>query len=188
MNRANYNMVKIKKLARTALTSLLLVLVLFSSTGCATLFGGGSDEKLSVESSAPIKVKIIGSEGQIINKTTPFTIDIDRAQNYTVKVQSDEYESQDIYVGRKVRSLSILNLFCILCWGVDFATGNIWEHKMHHVFIDLNDLDKKKAMGSSTIDALITLNIIGKDPSAKTASMKLSKVVLFNKLGAESHS
>ena len=44
------------------LKSLFLVLVvLFSTTGCATIFGGGSTEVINVESSSPIKLKVVGS-------------------------------------------------------------------------------------------------------------------------------
>lgn len=161
---------------------LLVSVVTFLTTGCATLFGGGSDEIITVESSEPLKIKVVGSDGQVVNRTTPFTLNVERNQNYTVKVQSDQYESQDVYIGRKVRSLAILNLLCILCWGIDFATGNVWEHKMHHVYIDTNDLERKKAMGLDNFDSLISLEITGKDSDKEFAKSKMSGKVNFRRI------
>lgn len=164
-----------KNIKLLALTFILLI----TTTGCATIFGGGSDENLSVESSEPLKIKIVGSDGQVIHKSTPFSIQMERGQNYTVKIQSDKYESDDIYLGRKVRTLAFLNLFCLLCWVIDFATGNVWEHKMHHVFIDTKDLNLKKAMGLNSFDSLITVNIKGTEPGKDKAETQISGNVHF---------
>jgi len=174
----------IKTIVKNLKILVLIFSVAFLSTGCATIFGGGSDEILTVESSEPLKIKLVGSDGQVINRTTPFTLDIDRSQNYTVKVQSDNYESQDVYVGKKVRVLAMFNLLCILCWAIDFATGNVWEHKMHYVYIDTADLDRKKAMGLKEFDSLISLQITGKDPDKEFAQSKISGKINFKKIGA----
>ena len=161
------------------------LLILFLSvtlfTGCATILGGGSDEKLTVESSTPLRIKVVGSDGQVINKTTPFTIDMDRGQNYTVKVNSDKYESEDIFINRKMRTLSIFNLFFILGWAIDYATGNIWEHRLHHVFIDTKDLEMKKTLNLESFDTKFSIEITGKDDSKDLAKSRLSRRIHFIK-------
>ena len=85
------------------LKSLFLVLVvLFSTTGCATIFGGGSTEVINVESSSPIKLKVVGSDGEVTIKTTPFSHQITRSKEYTIKLFSDQYESSDIFINKSV--------------------------------------------------------------------------------------
>jgi hypothetical protein len=166
---------------------LLVLVVLFSTTGCATIFGGGSMENLSVESSSPIKVKVIASDGETFTRTTPFTYDMSRKKTYTIKLVSDQYESSDIHLDKSVRGLAFINLLCLLCWGIDFATGNVWAHERKYVYIDTKDLERKKASLNSNlekIEALITILIEGKDDRFEPGKAQVSNKIEFHRIAS----
>ncbi len=55
------------------LKKLVLVFLAFSMVSCATLFGGGTSSRLTIESNVPLKVKVLSDEGSINTKTT-FTL------------------------------------------------------------------------------------------------------------------
>jgi hypothetical protein len=97
---------------------------------------------------------------------------------------SDQYESSDIFINKSVRGLAFLNLFCFICWGIDFATGNVWRHEKKYVYIDTKDLELKKAMLNNETDkfsALITILIKGNDKGQEPGSAQVSKMVEFHK-------
>lgn len=162
--------------------SLLTLAILFSTTSCATIFGSHKSSNLTVESSTPIRVKLVSDEGMVINKTTPFSIhELDRSSSYTLKINSDDYYSDDIYIGKKLRPLAILNLICALCWVIDFVTGNMWDHKQHYVFIDVADLERKKAMNLPEFKTEVSVLIKGADEDIAPAEMKAHRTVKFRK-------
>jgi hypothetical protein len=164
---------------------LLILVVLFTTTGCATIFGGGSSEILSVESSSPLKIKVVSSDGETFTRTTPFTYDMSRRRTYTIKLISDQYESSNIHLDKSVRGLAFLNLVCLLCWAIDFATGNVWAHERKYVYIDTKDLDLKKASSNSNkekIEALITILIEGKDDRFEPGKAQLAKKIEFHRV------
>ena len=127
---------------------------------------------------------MIGSDGETTVKTTPFSYQISRSKEYTIKLVSDQYESSDIFVGKSVRGLAFLNLFCVFCWVIDFATGNVWRHEKKYVYIDTKDLERKKAMlknSSDKFEALISILIKGNDKGQEPGSAQVSKMIEFHK-------
>ena len=57
------------------LKKLLLVLLVFSLSSCATLFGSGKESVLSVESDKPLKISVISDDGLKTTRKTPFTVE-----------------------------------------------------------------------------------------------------------------
>ena len=158
-----------------------------SMTSCATIFGGNESSRLTVEADKDLKVKVISDEGEIVTRTTPFTVNMDRSQTYTVRLMSDEYESNDIHIGRKLRGLAIANLVCLLCWVIDLATGNAYTHKQHHIFIDTQELTRKTAEAieeeKNRFTARVDVTITGTDPEATEESViKAHRELEFNKV------
>ena len=168
------------------LKNLILIFLTFSMVSCATIFGSGTSSRLTVESDVPLKVKVLSDEGSVITKTTPFNIEMDRQQSYTVKLLADKYESSDIFIGKKVRGLAFLNLLCILCWAIDLATGNAFTHKKHHIYIDTKDLELKKAEAidnnNNKFTARIDVTITGTDESQEPAIVKMHNEMDFSKV------
>jgi hypothetical protein len=168
------------------LKNLILIFLTFSMVSCATIFGSGTSSRLTVESDVPLKVKVLSDEGSVITKTTPFNIEMDRQQSYTVKLLADKYESSDIFIGKKVRGLAFLNLLCILCWAIDLATGNAFTHKKHHIYIDTKDLELKKAEAidnnNNKFTARIDVTITGTDESQEPAIVKMHNEMEFSKV------
>ncbi len=164
----------------------LIIIVAFSTTSCATLFGGGRSSQLTVESDTPLKIKVQAEEGAIETHTTPFTMELERSQSYTVRIATDGYESNDIFIGKKIRGLAWLNLACLLCWVIDFVTGNAYTHKKHYVYIDTKDLIRKKAsaieQAKDKFIATIYVLLEGRDPDQEEARVKAHREVEFHKV------
>jgi len=167
--------------------ALVCSFLVLSMTSCATILGGNQSSRLTIEANSPLKVKVISDEGEIITRTTPFTVDMDRSQTYTVRLVSDQYESNDIHIGKKLRGLAIANLVCLLCWVIDLATGNAFTHKKHHIFIDTDELSRKTSEAieenKNRFTARVDVTITGTDPDAEEeAVVKAHKKMKFHKV------
>lgn len=166
---------------KTKILSLIILVVLLTS-GCSTLFGGSSIEHLTVEADQPLRISVIGTNGQKITKTTPFTTEIQRKYDYTLKIRSDVYESENIFLNKKIRTLSVFNLLCLVCWAVDFVTGKVWEHEQLYVEFDTRDLERKKAMGLDSFKSDVYVTITGLDENKEPAKIQAHKTIKFTKV------
>jgi hypothetical protein len=107
---------------RFAVAALTLSLAL-AGGGCATMFAAGS-EPISINSQ-PEGARVVTQTGQALG-VTPFTTQMDPSRTYLLSFQKDGYTTTTFSLGRKVDGVSFLNLLCILCWGIDLATGAMW--------------------------------------------------------------
>jgi len=106
----------------------LLIAVLLSTSGCATLFSGSSDE-VTFESEPPgAMVRING----IDKGETPVTVSVDRdavwfSDRKQVTMLKDGYEDRSFEMQTEWVPISILNIFTGVGWAVDVYTGNMWK-------------------------------------------------------------
>lgn len=106
----------------------LLIAVLLSTSGCATLFSGSSDE-VTFESEPPgAMVRING----IDKGETPVTVSVDRdavwfSDRNQVTMLKDGYEERSFAMQTEWVPISILNMFTGVGWVVDVYTGNMWK-------------------------------------------------------------
>ncbi|HEX5724968.1 MAG TPA: PEGA domain-containing protein [Longimicrobiaceae bacterium] len=108
---------------RKAVTMFSGALAVCAVSGCATLFAGGS-ETITVNSE-PSGAQVTTQTGQTLG-TTPFTTTLDPSRSYTLTFTRQGYAPATVNLGRKVDGIAFLNLLCLLCWGIDFATGAVW--------------------------------------------------------------
>lgn len=101
---------------------LVLSCALVIVSGCATLFAGGN-ETVRIESS-PSGATVRAQNGQTLG-TTPFTTTL-KPKDYLLTFSAPGYPEASYSLDKKVDGIAFLNLFCVLCWGVDFATGSVW--------------------------------------------------------------
>lgn len=105
---------------------ILVPALIFSAlvlSSCSTIFCG-SRAKVTFDSDIeePATLYIDGRKYTSVN--FPFTVKIPRGFDETiVKAEANGYEEQTIYVDKKFNPISIINLFDILGWGIDAATG-----------------------------------------------------------------
>ena len=116
-------------------TSLLLGLVaLFLTSSCATIFSGTREEVLFT--SEPSGVKVI-MDGYTVGKT-PIMLDVRRnLGGRWIAFELEGYENQYVKMETDFNAVSILNLTCLICWGVDLATGAATRYSLPSMYIEL---------------------------------------------------
>lgn len=151
-----------KRLATALALSTMLL-----TTGCATMFGGGSSQ-LHVDIDEPrqdVEVLILGTNGETITKrSTDFQVSLSRGADYVIKVRSPQYETQEVTLRRNLRGTVWANGLLLLLgvvpgligFGVDFATNNAWEHEKRSVNVRLQK-ERRSTMGQySVLPILLT--------------------------------
>lgn len=117
---------------RIALFFCLLALLAFS--GCATIFTGTRDQILFT--SEPSGVKVV-MDGYTVGKT-PIMLDVRRnLSGRWVAFELDGYEPQYFKLETEFNAISILNLTCLICWGVDLATGAATPYSLPSLYIEM---------------------------------------------------
>lgn len=115
----------------------LVVLSTSALTSCATILTGTSDT--ITFNTTPEGAKVL--ESGIEKCTTPCTVKINRSlSEKTIELKKDGFQNKVIALDTKFNSVAILNLFGILGWGIDAATGTIkkYDTKVYNI-----DLEKK---------------------------------------------
>ncbi|MDO5615125.1 MAG: PEGA domain-containing protein [Cruoricaptor ignavus] len=118
------------------LSSALLIGAI-SLTSCATIFTGTSDA--ITFNSSPEGAKVY--EAGIEKCTTPCTFKVNRSLSQkTVEIRKDGYENKVIGLDSKFNGVSILNLFGLLGWGIDAATGSLkkYDTKVYQIKLEEN--------------------------------------------------
>lgn len=121
---------------------LLLLLVVSVVASCATMFAGGKDA-IRLESE-PAGAVVTTHNGLQLG-VTPFTTSLD-PDDYILQFALEGYQPQTYSLGKKVDGVAFLNLLCVLCWGIDFATGALWGLDEDYVKVSLAPADNETAM------------------------------------------
>lgn len=112
----------------------LVILIALASASCATLFGD-KDRLVRVDSrpsGASVRLN-----GMPVGRT-PATVEItSMTGNNTIEISEKGYESIVVPVKTSVQPIAFLNLLNILCWGIDFATGNVMRLDTKSISVDL---------------------------------------------------
>ena len=117
---------------RTIALALFLAL---TTTGCATMFAGGS-EQITIDSQ-PQGARVSTQYGQPLG-VTPFQTRLDPRNTYVLRFEKEGYVPSSFAVGHTIDGITFLNLLCVLCWGVDVATGAMWGLETNAVTVTLN--------------------------------------------------
>lgn len=132
-------------------------------SGCATLFAGGN-ETVSINSE-PEGARVRTQSGQVLG-VTPFTTQLDPSRRYTLTFERQGYENTIFELGRKVDGIAFLNLFCVLCWGIDFATGAMWGLEENEINVTLSRrtamLERKTEIACHNYRALTATEAAGR--------------------------
>lgn len=109
----------------------LVSAIMFS--GCATMFGGGGTQTISINSDKPMKATLSYEDGSSPKYfTTPATLSVER-KSKKVKVSSDSNEFQPVEIDNKVNGAFFANILG-LGWfpfssTTDAATGAMWKYE-----------------------------------------------------------
>jgi hypothetical protein len=104
-------------------------------SSCATIFTGTHDQiyfKSNVEGAT------VSKDGNTLCKT-PCSVSMKRSLNsVSVEVAKDGYESKVVTLEKGFNAVSIINLFNIVFWGIDLATGSAskYDRKSYDIQLD----------------------------------------------------
>lgn len=108
-------------------------------SGCATLFGD-KDKHIRVESNPPGANVFLN--GMPYGKTPTVVTITNMLGSNLLTFRMDGYDEISRPVMTSIQPIAFLNLVNIVCWGIDFATGNIYRLDNKMIMVDL---DKKTA-------------------------------------------
>jgi hypothetical protein len=131
----------LKKTFRQTFFALCAVSML-SLQSCATIFTGTRDTIHFESQPSGAKVRIDGLD----MGRTPLDLSVKRSINdKVVNMSLDGYETRNFGLSQEFNAVSILNLFGLLGWAVDAATGSLMKYDMKAYTIEL---DPKKPVGT----------------------------------------
>lgn len=116
----------------------MCVLGSLSLTSCATILTGTSDRITFNTTPQGAKVLDRGVEKCV----TPCMLKVSRSlSDKTIELKKDGFTPRVIELDSKFNTISILNLFGVLGWGIDAATGalKVYDTKVYNI-----ELEEKK--------------------------------------------
>jgi len=151
----------------------LLIGALF--TGCATLFGGGPQQKVTVSSDQPKAHFLIKDKnGQVaFDGTDPGELTLSKNTTYSVEVTLDGYAKQTVTIGQGINGWFWGNL-CIggvLGFVIDWATGSMWDLQPTKLSVKLHT-----AMAKSDLGYVVTFLTRDDKGALRSVDLELTKI------------
>ena len=116
---------------------ILFTFLLFLLSSCATIFTGTTE---TIQFDSNVKGATVEMDGVEVGKT-PMTMKVKKSFNGVMSVSADGYETKRFELQKSFNSIAILNLFGILQWGIDLATGaiNKFDRKGYDITLEKED-------------------------------------------------
>lgn len=114
--------------------SVLSLALVFGLSGCATMFASGPEPVTLT--SEPSGARVTTQTGMTLG-VTPVTTQLE-PKSYVLTFNKEGYEPAAFTLGKKVDGAAFLNLLCVLCWGIDFATGALWGLDTNQAHVTLS--------------------------------------------------
>ncbi len=123
---------------------ILLAFSCICLSSCATIFSG-SKKTIVFESDNVETADLIIDGRKIKNVTFPFTYKVRRGFEETiVTAEAEGYESNLVTIEKTFNPVSILNLFSILGWGIDAATGAMMKPEYNFYQLEFTPINSDK--------------------------------------------
>ncbi|RXJ96670.1 hypothetical protein CRU94_00725 [Arcobacter sp. AHV-9/2010] len=110
---------------------LVATLSSFIFSGCATLFGGGGDQVIYIDSDKPYKGKIYHIDQPFLSQdfTSPATVYVER-RNKDIVIKSENGDFEEQIVNKKMNNWVWLDILATspLSTTVDLVTGAAWKY------------------------------------------------------------
>ena len=121
----------------TKIINLSIVFSLFCMTSCATLITGTKQTVQINSIPSGAKVQVDG----IDRGKTPAAIQLKRGnEGQTVTLKADGYETMHFQPETDFNGVAALNLFNVLFWGIDAASGALWKYDPKYYEIQLDPI------------------------------------------------
>jgi len=91
----------------------------------------------SIQFDSNVKGAVVEMDGVEVGRT-PHTMKVKKSFNGVMTISADGYEDKKFELQKSFNGIAILNLFSILGWGIDFATGalNKFDTKGYDITLD----------------------------------------------------
>ena len=111
------------------------------TTGCATMFGNGN--KTIQINSEPSGARVTINGNQIGVTPLQYTVPSSKMNRPGfISIQKDGYETAGQEINSEFQLIAILNTANIICWAVDFFTGNLFSIENNQLVIHLQPKNK----------------------------------------------
>lgn len=112
-------------------------------SSCATVFCG-SKARVTFESDITESATLTIDGRKHTNVTFPYTTKIKRGFDETVvKAEAPSYQTETIIIDKNFNAVSVINLYNILFWGIDAATGAMMKPEFKFYQIDFRPKEAK---------------------------------------------
>ena len=116
------------------ISTILSAVFMLTLTSCSTILTGSKQTVQINTIPSGVKVQVNG----IDRGTTPTAIKLKKGnEGQVLTLKADGFETKIIQPETVFNGISILNLFNILFWGVDAATGALWKYDLKFYEIEL---------------------------------------------------
>lgn len=144
-------------------------------TGCATILGGGAQQKVSVKADQAGATFLIKDQtGTVVFEgKDPGTLTLARKYTYTVEVSLDGYAKQTLMISQGINGWFWGNI-CLggfIGMGIDFMTGAMWNLQPSNLSIKL-----KTAMTKTTDGYLVTFYTRDDNGDLRSLDVPLTKI------------
>ena len=120
------------------------IISLFTFSSCSSIFcGAKANVTFESDIEEPATLTIDGQKHK--NVTFPYTTKVRRGFDETVvKVEAPSYNTETIVINKNFNAVSVINLFDVLGWGIDAATGAITKPEQKWYQIEMTKKEEKK--------------------------------------------
>ena len=133
---------------------LVILISVGALSSCASIFCGTKARVTLADAQQHQPVNISTDCKYYKNVTLPYTVKVKRGYKPSVvRVDSDGYKPTDVTVAKKFNGVSALNLFDVIGWGIDAATGAITRPDRKSYSFTMEKLNGEKT--SQTINQTI---------------------------------
>lgn len=140
-------------------TGVCLSVLCLTSTGCATIVGGGSSQAVAIRSNPASATFVVTSSSgiQMAQGQTPQTIRLPRKNEYQIEFTAEGYQPQKIALTRGTNGWIWGNLLVgwILGFVVDFASGS--AYKVQPALVEITLVQSRTTTGRVETNAVIRL-------------------------------
>lgn len=123
---------------------LVSIMSIMTLSSCSSIFCG-SKAKVTLESNIQEEATLTIDGQKYHNVTFPYTTKIRRGFDETVvKVEAPSYQTETLVINKNFNAVSVINLFDVLGWGIDAATGAITKPEQKWYQIEMKPKTENK--------------------------------------------
>jgi len=134
-----------KKYLIVLVSFVLVVVMAFVITGCASIVAGGPSVLNVNTVPKDVKVTIVGlGNGETLSQNTPCIFTLNKNSDYKVTLEYQGYKSEEMVIRRGINGWFWGNILFggIVGMVIDGVTQNMWDHNLHALNIEMQKISE----------------------------------------------